>query len=58
MEYPNASSLIAAALSTGMTTMGELSTVLSIEDVYLMIEISAVNGYNSRPPEADKRRRR
>jgi hypothetical protein len=55
MDYPNASSVIAAALSTGMTTMGELSTVLSIEDCYLMIEVSAVNNYNSRPPETKTR---
>ena len=58
MDYPNASSVIAAALSTGMTTMGELSTVLSIEDAYLLIEVSAINNYNSRPIETDKRPRR
>ena len=57
MDYPNASSVIAAALSTGMTTMGELSTVLSIEDCYLMIEVSAINNYNSRPVERPEARR-
>ncbi len=51
MEYPNASTLIGAALSTGMATMGELSTVLSTEDAYTLVEITAVNAYNSRPPD-------
>jgi hypothetical protein len=31
--------------------MTELSTTLSIEDVYLLLEIAAVDGYNNRPPD-------
>lgn len=50
MDYPNASTLIGAALSTGLATLGELSTVLGTEDAYDLIEIAAVNAYNSRPP--------
>jgi hypothetical protein len=29
--------------------MAELATVLSLEDVYLLLEIAAVDAYNSRP---------
>jgi len=29
--------------------MAELSTVLSIEDVYVLLEIAAVDAFNSRP---------
>jgi hypothetical protein len=29
--------------------MADLSTVLSIEDVYVLLEIAAVDAYNSRP---------
>lgn len=29
--------------------MPELTTVLSLEDVYLLLEIAAVDAYNSRP---------
>jgi len=31
--------------------MGELSTVLSLEDAYLIVEVAAVDAYNNRPPE-------
>jgi hypothetical protein len=58
IEYPNASDLIGMALATGMTTMGELSTILSIEDAYLMIEIAAINNYNNRPPDPPEGRGR
>jgi hypothetical protein len=29
--------------------MAELSTVLSLEDVYMLLEIAAVDAFNSRP---------
>jgi hypothetical protein len=32
-----------------MATMTDLSTVLSLEDVYLLLDIAAVDAYNSRP---------
>jgi len=51
MDYPNASTIIGAALSTGHTTMGELSSILSLEDAYMVVEIAAVDAYNRRPPE-------
>ena len=56
MDYPNASMIIGAALSTGHTTMGELSTVLSLEDAYMVVEIAAVDAYNRRPPETGRKR--
>jgi hypothetical protein len=31
--------------------MTDLSTVLSLEDVYLILEIAAVDAYNNRPPD-------
>ena len=43
MDYPNASTIIGAALSTGHTTMGELSSILSLEDAYTIVEIAAVD---------------
>ena len=57
MEYPNASTIIGAALSTGHTTMGELSSVLSLEDAYMIVEIASVDAYNRRPPEPRTQRR-
>jgi hypothetical protein len=38
-----------AVISSRLATMAELSTVLSMEDVYVLLDIAAVDGYNSRP---------
>jgi hypothetical protein len=34
-----------------MTTLGELCTTLSLEDAYFIFEVSAIDTYNSRPPD-------
>lgn len=36
-------------ISSGLATMAELSTVLSLEDAYLLLELIAIDAYNSRP---------
>jgi hypothetical protein len=41
--------VIGAAVSTGLATLHELDTVYSVEDVYLLLEIAAVDRYNARP---------
>jgi hypothetical protein len=38
-------------VSTRLATLAELSTVLSLEDAYLLLEIAAVDAYNSRPQQ-------
>ena len=35
-------------ISNKMATLGELDTIYSVEDVYLMLEIIAVNNHNRR----------
>jgi hypothetical protein len=47
-EYPNVPGLIGAALSTGLTSLGELTTALSVEDCYDLLEVAAVNAHNRR----------
>ena len=49
LKYPNISPAIGAVISSRLATLVELSTVLSTEDVYLLVEIIAVDRYNSRP---------
>jgi hypothetical protein len=41
--------VIGRAISSGLATLAELSTVLSTEDVWLLLEISSIDSYNARP---------
>jgi hypothetical protein len=41
-------------ISGGLATFTELSTTLSLEDVYLLLEIMAVDAYNNRPVNKPK----
>lgn len=40
--------VIAAVISTGKASLHELSTSLSVEDCYMLMDIAVVDGYNQR----------
>jgi hypothetical protein len=40
--------VIAAVISTRKATLAELSTILSVEDCYMLMDIAVVDGYNQR----------
>lgn len=40
--------MIAAVISTGKASLHELSTSLSVEDCYMLMDIAVVDGYNQR----------
>ena len=42
----NVPSTIGAVISSGRASLVELDTVLSVEDVYVLLEITAVDSYN------------
>lgn len=37
-------------ISARLATMTELTTTLSLEDAYLLLDIVAIDSYNNRPP--------
>ncbi len=47
IDAPNLPRIIAAALGTGKATLHELETYYSAEDAYLIVEVAAVDSYNS-----------
>lgn len=53
-DYPNVSRVIGAVVSAKMATMRELDENYSLEDVYDMLEVVAVDAHNRRI--VDKRR--
>lgn len=46
MDYPNVDPVIGAIVSEKQATLQELKTVYSLEDMYDMWEVIAVNRYN------------
>ena len=48
LPYPNVPATIGAAISSGKATAAELSTVLSLEDVYDLLEVAAIDAHNFR----------
>jgi hypothetical protein len=46
--YPNVSAAIGAAVSSGKATLRELQEFYSVEDLYDLIEVLSVDGYNRR----------
>jgi hypothetical protein len=46
VEYVNISPRIASAISRGLATLIELQTVYGAEDLYKLLEIAAIDGYN------------
>lgn len=44
----NVPETIASAISSGLTTLTELQTTLSIEDLHNILEIAAVDAHNRR----------
>lgn len=46
IEYPNVPGSIGAVISCGKASLIECQTVLSIEDVYLLLEIANVDARN------------
>ncbi|MCI0152401.1 transcription elongation factor GreA [Paraburkholderia sediminicola] len=53
MEYVNVPHTIGFAITGGLATPHELQTVYGTEDLWDLIEVQAVNGYN----EAQRARR-
>ena len=35
-------------MTSGLATLAELDTIYSVEDVYIMMEVSLINSYNQR----------
>lgn len=56
MDYPNVPRVIGTVLSAGKASAADLSETLSLEDVYDLVEIIAVDAHNYRilnpPPKA------
>ena len=52
----NVSPRIAAAVASKKATLAELSTVLSLEDLYDVLEMAAVDAHNDRIVAAWRRR--
>ena len=48
MDYENVPGHIGAIISNKLATLNELDTIYSTEDVYDMIEIIAVDAFNSK----------
>ncbi len=42
----NVPAVIGAVISSGKASLVELDTVLSVEDAYMLLEITAVDSYN------------
>lgn len=47
-EYLNVPPSIGTAISSGKATLAELSTVLSLEDLWDLLEVNAVDAHNQR----------
>ena len=47
IDAPNLPRIIAAAMGSGKVTLHELETYYSAEDAYLVVEVAAVDSYNS-----------
>lgn len=47
-EYPNVPRAIGAAVSLKMATLHELDTVYGVKDLYDLLEVAAIDGYNRR----------
>lgn len=45
-------------MSAGKATLNECSTVYSVEDVYLMLEVVAIDAHNRRRAEDEAKRKR
>jgi hypothetical protein len=46
VDYANIPRTVGAAISSGKATLVECETVYSVEDVYLMLEVIAVDAHN------------
>jgi hypothetical protein len=46
LNYPNVSKVLGAVISTGMASLHELQTIYSLQDVFDLLEIAAINGHN------------
>ena len=49
--------MIAAVISGKVATLHECETIYSVEDIYLMLEIMAVDAHNRRAAVEDAKRR-
>ena len=58
VEYANLPRQIGALISAGKATLNECATVYSVEDVYLMLEVVAVDAHNRRMAEDHAKRTR
>lgn len=58
IEYANIPRQIGALISAGKATLDECNTVYSVEDVYLMLEVVAVDAHNRRMAEEHHKRTR
>jgi len=45
-DYPNLTIVIGRAISSRLATLHELQTVYGLEDVYDLLEVEAVDGFN------------
>lgn len=58
IEYANIPRQIGALISSGKATLEECSTVYSVEDVYLMLEVVAVDAHNRKMADEHAKRQR
>jgi hypothetical protein len=62
VDYANIPSVIAAVISStsgaAMATLHECETIYSVEDVYLMLEVRAVDSHNRNAVDEWRNRRR
>ena len=56
IEYPNVPPLIGYAISAGKASFEALATVLSVEDLWDILEIAQVDAYNRRILERARER--
>ena len=55
IEYANLPRQIGAVISAGKASLNECQTIYSVEDVYLMLEVIAIDAHNRRVAEEHAR---